>query len=33
MRLTEEAKKMKDAFVELEKKINALLEEYQARLP
>jgi molybdate transport system regulatory protein len=33
MRLTEEAKKMKDAFVELEKKIDALLEEYQARLP
>jgi molybdate transport system regulatory protein len=33
MRLTEEAKKMKDAFIELEKKINALLEEYQARLP
>ena len=33
MHLTEEAKKMKDAFVELEKKMNALLEEYQARLP
>jgi len=33
MHLTEEAKRMKDAFVELEKKINALLEEYQARLP
>jgi len=33
MRLTDEAKKMKDAFVELEKKLNALLEEYQARLP
>jgi molybdate transport system regulatory protein len=33
MHLTEEAKRMKDAFVELEKKINALLQEYQARLP
>jgi molybdate transport system regulatory protein len=33
MRLTEEAKKLKNAFVELEKKIDRLLEEYQAKLP
>jgi len=33
MRLTEEAKKLKNAFVELETKIDGLLEEYQARLP
>ena len=33
MRLTEEARKLKNAFVELEKKIDGLLEEYQARLP
>jgi len=33
MRLTEEAKKMKNAFVELEEKIGGLLEVYQARLP
>ena len=33
MRLTEEAKKLKNAFIELEKKINGLLEEYQTRLP
>jgi molybdate transport system regulatory protein len=33
MRLTEEAKKLKNAFVELEEKIDGLLEVYQARLP
>jgi molybdate transport system regulatory protein len=33
MRLTEEAKKLKNVFVNLEKKIDGLLEEYQARLP
>jgi molybdate transport system regulatory protein len=33
MRLTEEAKKLKNAFVELEDKIDALLKEYQAKLP
>ena len=33
MRLTEEAKRLKNAFVELEKKIDGLLEEYQSRLP
>jgi molybdate transport system regulatory protein len=33
MRLTEEARKLINAFVELEKKINGLLEEYQTRLP
>ncbi len=33
MRLTEEAKKLKNAFVELEKKIYGLLDEYQAKLP
>lgn len=33
MRLTEEAKKLKDAFVELEIKIDGLLKEYQAKLP
>jgi len=33
MRLTEEAKKLKDAFVELEDRIEALLKEYQAKLP
>ena len=33
MRLTEEARKLKNAFVELEKKMDELLEEYQARLP
>jgi len=33
MRLTEEAKKLKNAFVELEKKIDKLLGEYQAKLP
>jgi molybdate transport system regulatory protein len=33
MRLTEEAKKLKNAFVELDEKIDGLLEVYQARLP
>jgi DNA-binding transcriptional LysR family regulator len=33
MRLTEEAKKLKNAFVELEEKIDGLLEVYQAQLP
>jgi molybdate transport system regulatory protein len=33
MRLTEEARKLKNTFVELEKKMNGLLEEYQAKLP
>jgi hypothetical protein len=33
MRLTNEAKKLKDAFVELEGKIDKLLLEYQAKLP
>jgi molybdate transport system regulatory protein len=33
MRLTEEAKVLKNAFVELEEKIDGLLEEYSARLP
>jgi molybdate transport system regulatory protein len=33
MRLTEEARKLKNAFVELEEKIDGLLEVYQARLP
>ena len=33
MRLTEEARKLKNTFVEFEKKIDGLLEEYQARLP
>ena len=33
MRLTEEAQKLKTAFLELENKIDGLLEEYQARLP
>ncbi len=33
MRLTEEAKKLKNVFVELEEKIDALLKEYQAKLP
>jgi molybdate transport system regulatory protein len=33
MRLTEEARKLKNTFVELEKKMNGLLEEYSARLP
>jgi molybdate transport system regulatory protein len=33
MRLTEEAKKLKNAFVELEKKMDKLLGEYQAKLP
>jgi len=33
MRLTAEAKKLRDAFVELEKRIDGLLEEYQAKLP
>src|SRR5512137_2231537 len=33
MRLTEEARKLKNAFVELEKKMDELLEEYQAKLP
>jgi len=33
MRLTAEAKKLRDAFVELEKRIDVLLEEYQAKLP
>jgi molybdate transport system regulatory protein len=33
MRLTEEARKLKNAFVELERKMDELLEEYQAKLP
>lgn len=33
MRLTEEAKVLKNAFVELEEKIDGLLEEYSAKLP
>ena len=33
MRLTEEARKLKNTFVELEKRMNGLLEEYQAKLP
>jgi hypothetical protein len=33
MHLTEEAKVLKNAFVELEEKIDGLLEEYSARLP
>jgi molybdate transport system regulatory protein len=33
MRLTEEAKVLKNAFVELEEKIDGLIEEYSARLP
>lgn len=33
MRLTKEAKTLRDAFVELEKRIEGLLEEYQAKLP
>jgi molybdate transport system regulatory protein len=33
MHLTEEAKKLKNSFVELEKKMADLLKEYQARLP
>jgi molybdate transport system regulatory protein len=33
MHLTEEAKVLKNAFVELEEKIDGLLEVYQARLP
>jgi len=32
MRLTEEGKKLHDSFLELEKKIDRLLEEYQGRL-
>jgi len=33
MRLTKEAKRLRDAFVELETRIDGLLEEYQAKLP
>jgi molybdate transport system regulatory protein len=33
MHLTEEAKKLKNAFLELEGKIEGLLREYQAKLP
>jgi molybdate transport system regulatory protein len=33
MRLTEEAKKLRNAFIELEKKMDKLLGEYQAKLP
>jgi molybdate transport system regulatory protein len=33
MRLTEEAKVLKNAFVELEEKIDGLIEEYSAKLP
>jgi hypothetical protein len=32
MRLTEEAKKLHDSFLEVEKKIDRLLEEYHGRL-
>jgi molybdate transport system regulatory protein len=32
MHLTEEAKKLKNSFVELEKKMDDLLKEYQAKL-
>ncbi|NPV03628.1 MAG: LysR family transcriptional regulator [Syntrophaceae bacterium] len=33
MRLTAEAKRLRDVFVELENRIEGLLKEYQARLP
>ncbi len=33
MRLTAEAKKLKNAFMELERRIDGLLKEYQAKLP
>ncbi len=33
MRLTNEAKMLKDAFVELEARIDGLLKEYQSKLP
>ena len=32
MQLTKEARRLKDAFVELETRIDGLLQEYQARL-
>ncbi|HTZ39088.1 MAG TPA: LysR family transcriptional regulator [Syntrophales bacterium] len=33
MRLTDEAKKLKNSFIEVEKKIDKILGEYQAKLP
>jgi molybdate transport system regulatory protein len=33
MHLTDEARKLKNSFLELEKKIDELLKEYQAKLP
>ncbi len=33
MRLTEEAKKLKNSFLELEQKMDKLLGEYQTKLP
>ncbi len=33
MRLTEEARKLHDSFLELEKRIDRLIEEYRGRLP
>lgn len=33
MRLTKEAKRLRDTFLELETRIDGLLEEYQAKLP